>query len=161
MWVDVEQFERSLLRGRQLEGAGQAAAAVVEYSYAADLYHGDFLLDVTDEWAVLRRERLKDQYLHVLERLTDAALAAGDYDGCIDRCQKILEHDQCREDAYRALMVSHARLGQRGRARRWYEVCVSSLRSTLDVDPEPETQLTYRRAIAGEFSQRTTRTALL
>ncbi|HLZ26178.1 MAG TPA: BTAD domain-containing putative transcriptional regulator [Chloroflexota bacterium] len=153
MWVDIEQFDRSLSRARQLEGAGQAAAAILEYSCAADLYHGDFLLDVGDEWAVLRRERLKDQYLHSLERLTDAALAAGDYDGCIDRCQLILEHDHCREDAYRALMVSHARLGQRGRSRRWYEVCVESLRTNLDVDPEPETQLTYRRAVAGEFSQ--------
>jgi len=152
LWVDVEQFDQSCLQARQFEAAGNSGAAVAQYTAAADLYRGDFLLDIDDEWAILRRERLKDQYLHVLSRVADAALAAGDYQGCIERCQQTLEHDPCREDAYRALIVSHARLGQRGRARRWYEVCVQALRTDLDVEPEPETQLTYRRAIAGEFS---------
>lgn len=153
MWVDVEQFEHEWARGRQLEASGQATAAVVAYASAAQLYRGDFLLDLDEEWAVLRRERLKDQYLHVLARLSDVALAAGDYDGCIERCQQILEHDHCREDAYRALMISHARLGQRGRVRRWYEVCQQRLRADLDVVPEAETELTYRRAMSGAFSQ--------
>jgi DNA-binding SARP family transcriptional activator len=149
LWVDVEEFERWCQLGRRYEGEGRTAEAAASYARAAALYRGDFLEDVPDEWVVLRRERLKDQYLLALARLTDAAFADLDYDQCIEHCQQILAHDPCREQAYRILMLCYGRLGQRGRVRRWYEVCVQTLRGELDVDPEPDTRATYQQAMAG------------
>src|SRR5262249_46072150 len=99
---------------------------------------------------LLRREGLKDQYLGVLARLADAAFATADYQGCILRCQKLLEQDNCREDSYRTLIVCHSRLGQLGRARRWFELCVQTMRAELDVDPEPEAVDLSRHAMRGE-----------
>ncbi len=150
LWLDVEEFERWCTLGRRQEAEGRAVDAVASYARAAALYRGDFLEEISDEWVVLRRERLKDQYLLVLARLMDAALAAGQYDECIECCQQILTHDRCREQAYRALMICHARLGHRSRVRRWYQVCVQTLRTELDVDPEPATEETYVYAMRGE-----------
>jgi len=152
LWVDVEEFERWCLAGRRYESEGHMAEAATSFARAVALYRGDFLEDVPDEWVVLRRERLKDQYLLALARLTDAAFAALDFEQCIEHCQQILSHDPCREQAYRVLMLCYARLGQRGRVRRWYELCVRTLRGELDVDPDPDTQATYEQAMAGQFS---------
>lgn len=156
LWVDVEEFERLCLDARRHENEARLDDAAASYARATALYRGDFLEDVPDEWVVLRRERLKDLYLLALARLTDAAYADLDYEQCIERCQQILAHDPCREQAYRVLMLCYAHLGQRGRVRRWYEVCVRTLRGELDVDPETDTQATYEQAMAGNVARRRT-----
>jgi DNA-binding SARP family transcriptional activator len=149
LWVDVEEFERCVALGAQLEARGQAPQALALYERAANLYRGDFLADTWDDWVVFRREGLKDQYLLILARVADARMLAGDYERCIELCRRLLEQDSCREDTFRLLMLCHAKLGQRGRVKRWWELCVETLRSTLDVEPEPETQRVYQLASTG------------
>ncbi|MGH2367156.1 MAG: AfsR/SARP family transcriptional regulator [Chloroflexota bacterium] len=147
VWLDVDEFERAGALGRRLEVQRRDAEALALYARAADLYRGDFLADSWDDWVVFRREALKDQYLYVVAKLADAALAAADYQGCILRCQQLLAQDRCREDTYRTLMLCHARLSQRDRVRSWYDLCVRTLRIELDSDPEPETEDLYHRAM--------------
>lgn len=149
LWVDVDEFQRCAALGDQLEGRGQLDAALGFYERAAELYRGEFLAESLEDWAVFRREGLKDQYLHILAKLADARLRTRDYDGCITVCRKLLEQDTCREDTFRMLMVCHAQLGQRGRVRRWFELCIQTVRALLDAEPEPETYRVYRWAIAG------------
>jgi DNA-binding SARP family transcriptional activator len=155
MWVDVEEFDACCKLATRLEAQGRVAEALSLYGCAVDLYGGDFLADSWDEWVVFRREALKDQYLAALARLADAAFEAGDFTRCIQLCQSILDQDDCREDTFRRLMLCHARLGQLGRVRRWYEVCVRTLRNSLDVDPEPETVELYEWATTGRAGRLT------
>jgi DNA-binding SARP family transcriptional activator len=82
----------------------------------------------------------------VLAHLADAAFCAGNYQRCIQFSQRLLEKDNCREDTYRTLMICHAQLGQFGRVRRWYELCVRTLRTVLDIEPSPETEDVYRQS---------------
>ncbi|HEY3079207.1 MAG TPA: BTAD domain-containing putative transcriptional regulator [Chloroflexota bacterium] len=149
LWLDVEEFERYCLAGHWLEAHGQDEDALAMFARAADTYGGDFLDGAGEDWALFRREGLKDQYLLILARLADAALGAEDYPACIRRCQQLVAHDRCREETYRVLMLCHARLGQRGRVRRWYQLCARALRAELDVAPDPETDDLYRRAMRG------------
>lgn len=147
LWLDTEEFEHACRAGRLLEAQGLHQQAIERYTSAVSLYRGDFLESAATEWAALRRESLKDQYLFMLGRLADSAIRAKDYDSCILRCQQLLQHDPCREDAYRVLMAAHSRLGQRARVQRWYEVCRQTLASQLDAQPEPETEQVYRQAL--------------
>lgn len=146
LWLDVEEFERCCALGAELDDRGQTDQALPLYERAAEVYRGDFLPESWDEWAIFRREGLKDLYLFVLAKLANARLQANDYHRCIQLCRQLLEQDCCREDTFRMLMLCHAHLGQRGRVRRWYELCVQTLRSALDVEPEPETLRVYERA---------------
>jgi DNA-binding SARP family transcriptional activator len=150
LWVDVEEFGRSYELGRLAETKGDEATALTMYARAAALYRGDFLEELTDEWPKFRREALKDQYLFLLFRLASAAVSSGDYQEGIVRCGQLLARDGCREDAYRLLMICHARLGQRGRVRSWYELCARTLRAELDCGPDEETERVYRLALAGK-----------
>lgn len=147
LWFDVTQFERCYALGRRLEATGRAAEAQEAYARAAELYRGDLLAESWDDWVIFRREALKDKCLFVLARLAEMALVADDYQECILRCQQVLAMDPCREDTYRMLMLCHARLGQRDRVRRWYALCVRTLRTELDVAPEPETEALLQRSL--------------
>jgi DNA-binding SARP family transcriptional activator len=147
LWLDVDEFEQCCALGAQLDERAQPEQALALYERAADLYRGDFLPESWDEWAIFRREGLKDLYLFVLAKLANARLQASDYRRCIQLCRQLLEQDCCREDTFRMLMLCHAHLGQRGRVRRWYELCVQTLRSSLDIQPEPETVRVYEHAV--------------
>jgi two-component SAPR family response regulator len=149
LWVDVEEFEHSFALGRSLEAAGHGVESLALFGVAADLYQGDFLQDVDLDWVTYRRESLRDKYLYVVGRLARASIAAGDYQDAIARCQQVLAQDPCHEETYRLLMLCHARLGQRGRVRSWFELCARTLRSELDCAPEAETERVYRLALAG------------
>jgi DNA-binding SARP family transcriptional activator len=147
VWIDSEAFEAHFHSGSRLDTQGRQSEASAEYRRAGELYQGDFLEACVADWAVLRREALKDQYLFVLDRLANDAMADGDCRGCIVHCQRLLEYDACREDTYRLLLEAHGRLGQRERVQTWYDMCVHTLRAKLDVAPEPETSEAYRRAL--------------
>jgi two-component SAPR family response regulator len=150
-WLDVEEFEYCYAQGRVHEAREEMTEATRCYARAAQLYRGDFLEDLLDDWPAFRREALKDRYLFVVGRLAAASVLVGDYQGAIVWCQQLLAKDCCREDTYRTLMLCHSRLGQRSRVRSWYELCVRTLRCELDCEPEAETERVARLGMAGKL----------
>ena len=140
IWIDVDEFEDQLHAGRQLESSGDLANAVRKYEVAASLYQGDFLEDDPyEEWPVLTREHLRVSYMETLDRLSRIYFDMGQYSAVVGLCQKMLERDNCREDAHRLLMRCFSRQGQQHLALRQYQSCVDALREELDVAPEPTT----------------------
>lgn len=151
IWIDTDAFDKHWARGRQLEKEGKIAEAIIEFEKAEALYKGDYLEDEPyTEWTLLRRETLKDIYLIILSKLADYCLYRADFESCIHYSQKILAKDFCREDTFRRLMYCYARLGQKFRALRWYEICCKTVRTELNAEPDSETVDLYNRIIAGE-----------
>lgn len=151
IWVDVEEFEHQWAMGRRLDKEGKTSEATTAYAAAESLYRGDFLEDdLYEDWTLLRREALKDTYLAILSKLGERSMAEDDCESCIVYCQKILAKDPCREDAYRRLMRCHSRLGHRSRAMNWYKLCVRTLKTELETDPDGETTELYQRLLGGE-----------
>jgi DNA-binding SARP family transcriptional activator len=151
LWVDVDEFERHWVAGRRFDREGNTSQAILEFKLARDLYRGDYLQDEPyGDWTLLRRESLQDSYLDVLDRMAELALLTTDYDEAIMYCQQVLLIDRCREDIYRRLMRCYSRLGQRNRARRWYDICHRTIKSELDTEPEEATLALYHRLLCGE-----------
>ncbi len=151
LWTDVEEFERCWTSGRQLEKERKTAEALREFEKAEALYRGDYLEDEAyEEWTLLRREALKDTYLIILSKLADYSLQKADYESCIHYSQKILARDNCSEDTYRRLMFCYAKLGQRNRALRWYEICCQTNKAELDALPDNETNELYNKILRDE-----------
>ncbi len=140
VWTDSDEYERHVLAGRQLEENGQVSAALNEYEIASSFYQGDFLADDPyEDWPVTTRERLRVMYLETLDHLSRIYFSQGQYTACAALCQRILERDDCREDAHCLLMRCYSRQGQHALALRQYRACVQELHKELDVEPEPAT----------------------
>lgn len=141
MEIDADRFEELIGRGAAWEELGDADGAMAAYREAASLYRGDYFEeDLFDDWSVLRRQHLRDLYLNLLVKLASLAFARDDDSACIRRCHEIIRQDDCSEDAYRLLMLMHARRGNRARALRWYELCEQTLERELGVSPSLMTQ---------------------
>jgi DNA-binding SARP family transcriptional activator len=140
VWVDTHVFRGLYELAGSLWRRGQFNEAVRTYEAVDQLYRDDYLLDdVYEEWTVIHREQLKDQYLLVVTRLADAALRTGDYDTCVEYSHKILARDAFREDAYQRLIRCHAKMGRPARALRWFELCREMLERELSVTPSEQT----------------------
>lgn len=137
--LDVVQFEQAVGEGDRL--ARQKDEAFIErYQSSLALYGGDFLQDYPyDEWCSEERERLLGLWLHAADRLAAALAKRARWQEAIDVCQAILQRDECWEQAYRLLMLAHARLGNRAQALRTYQRCVERLRAELDAPPSAAT----------------------
>jgi DNA-binding SARP family transcriptional activator len=137
LWLDIEEFDKLVERGRLHEDVGETDQATAAYEFATGLYRGEFLADDPyEDWAALIRERLRLAYLDTLGRLSNLHFNAGRYASSGHLCRRIIEEDPCREDAYRRLMRCYSRQGQPHLALIQYRACVGALRSELSVEPD-------------------------
>jgi DNA-binding SARP family transcriptional activator len=137
LWLDIEEFDKLVERGRLHEDVGETDQATAAYEFATGLYRGEFLADDPyDNWTALIRERLRLAYLDTLGRLSNLHFNAGRYAQSAHLCRRIIEQDPCREDAYRRLMRCYSRQSQPHLALIQYRACIRALRSELGVEPD-------------------------
>jgi DNA-binding SARP family transcriptional activator len=134
--LDVAGFERLVAGGP--ESAGQALL----------LYRGDLAEGLGHECFAADRERLSDLYEDALAEVADARLAAGDVDGARSAARQLLARDPLREEAHGVLIAAYGMTGSRSQVVRQYRRLYSILRTELAVLPLPETEATYRAALA-------------
>src|SRR6516164_6063805 len=143
--VDLDRFER-LSRSQNR----------AELQAAADLYRGEFLADFHidsepfQEWLAAERDRTLALICDILQRLTAAQDAAGEFDAAIQSGRRLVALDPLSEFGQRALMRAYARAGRRGEALRQYKSCAETLKRELGVAPDAETQaLAHEMARSG------------
>jgi DNA-binding SARP family transcriptional activator len=110
---------------------------------AADLYRGDLLEGVYDDWCVFERERLRLAFLNILISLMNHHAHHGNYDHSLEYGQRILLLDPTRERVHREKMMIHWMAGDREAALRQYRSCQEVLRTELGIEPMQETRHLY------------------
>ena len=145
--VDVADFETALAQAHQANQPGEKQAALQR---AVSLYAGDFLPDHYDDWVLLKRESLRQQYLDCLGQYLQILEEQRNYDTAIKIAKQLLQTDPLHEVAYRRLMRLQALAGNRAGALRTYHTCAANLQRELDVAPSAATQEVYRRLLALE-----------
>ena len=133
--LDIAEFERlgSDVRTR--------AAAV-------DVYRGDLLESLYDEWVFPERERFRSLYLRYLVELAQAHGSVREYDAAIGYAERLLTCEPWREDVLRELLRYRYESGDRSGALHTYELFATRLREEMSVDVMPETRA-VRDAIFG------------
>ena len=146
LYVDSETFLTHYQAGQAHEREGRMVEAIREYEAAESCYDGDLLVeDLYEEWTLMMREQLKNNYLDALDRVSRYYWLQGEFALCVTYCQEILQADRCREDVHRRLMMVYVKQGHRHLALREYHRCVDALRQELDATPMPATVELYNR----------------
>jgi DNA-binding SARP family transcriptional activator/tetratricopeptide (TPR) repeat protein len=114
---------------------------------AIDLYRGELLPSLYDEWIFPHRERLRNLFLVTLTESISEARRLRDFPRAIARAQQLLGVDPWREDVMRRLIAIRYESGDRTGALVEYQRFAERLRAELQIEPMPET-IALRDAIA-------------
>src|SRR4051794_16692946 len=124
--VDAREFERLVREGRLEE--------------AVELCEGELLPELDAEWVYEARESHRHRLGEVLERLAEAAEAAGALTDAIRISRRRAELDPLREDAQREYIRRLIAAGEVAAARVAFDELARRLRRELDVPPSRETR---------------------
>jgi DNA-binding SARP family transcriptional activator/predicted ATPase len=127
--VDVWEF-------RRLVAAGDLASLRT----AATLYRDDVVPELYDEWLIVPRVQLHEQFRDCLMQLGRLAEAESDFVTAGGAYRRLIEVDPLSEAAYRGLMRGLAREGQYREALDTATNLTQVLAEELDVVPTAETQ---------------------
>ncbi|HET7077649.1 MAG TPA: AAA family ATPase, partial [Chloroflexia bacterium] len=111
---------------------------------AVGAYRGDFLADFLlgdapefDDWVARRREAWHTQIAGILDRLSQAQIAAGDAPAAQASLARWLALDPLNETAYLRRIRLHLAAGDRPAALRVYEAARAQLAQELGLAPSP------------------------
>ena len=145
--LDIVDFEDACAQAAAAQERADSAEELAALKAAADIYGGDLLAGWYDEWLVPERERLRQTYLEVLERLSVLLKEKHSYKEALGYAQRLVRADPLHEAVYRQLMQLHLALGDRANALRVYHTCATILRHELGVDPGSTTQAVYQQVL--------------
>lgn len=155
-WYDLYEFEaglkeaQSLCRGG-LPQSGARARAIQCLEAAVTLWRGDFLEEQdAGEWAILKRESLRQAFLQALLDLGSLYLAEARYADAVAVYDRALSLDDYLEVAHRELMRAYARQGDVGRAVQHFDQLRRMMRAEFSAEPSAETLLLYERLRRGD-----------
>jgi DNA-binding SARP family transcriptional activator len=129
----------------------QCRSCCEELAAAARLYRGDFLDGLLvesppfEEWALLKREWLRQDVLWALDALTLQAAEQKEYGQASRYARRQIEIDPLREEAYRQVMLALAHDGQRTAALAQYQILAEHLHEDLGLTPSAETTALYEQ----------------
>jgi DNA-binding SARP family transcriptional activator len=115
---------------------------------AIALYAGDLAEGLAHDCFAAERERLADRFEDALATVAATRLEAGDYDGARQAAERLLLRDPLREEAHAVLIAVYGQHGSRSQVVRQYRRLCVVLARELDETPLPETDATYRAALA-------------
>jgi DNA-binding SARP family transcriptional activator len=142
-WLDAAAFDRAAIDALSKHDPASCTTAL-------SLYRGDYLPeDLYDEWAVTRREELRQRYLALLLHLAAIREQQGALSGAARCMRDVLALDPYHEPATRALMRMQALAGRHAEAIRTYRRLADTLSQDLRLAPDIQTQDLYRTITAG------------
>jgi len=154
LWVDVEVFQQFLidLHNHTHPEKEPCDGCLHILEKTIEMVRGEFLegLNLTDapdfdEWQFFQRDGLRQRFSDVLERLSTARAARGQWEQAITCARRWVALDRLHEPAHRVLIDLYARSGQRTAALRQYEEITRLLMEELGQEPEEETRQLYEQ----------------
>ena len=143
-WVDSVALEMRLAPLLRLKPEALTRRDLGRLEHGAQLYRGDYLIGIDQEWAWLERQRLRNVYCDGLYQLIMAYAAASEWNQVLEWGRRLSREEPLREDVHRHLMVAYTNTGNRASAIAQYRQCQRALAADLGVEPMAETQKLYR-----------------
>jgi len=164
-WLDVDQdtlgLRRDLTIDLDVDRFERLAASPHpdERERAIRLYAGELLEGLAHECFAADRERLADLHEDLLATVARERLDRGDELGARSAALNLLARDPLREEAHSVLIAVYGRTGSRSQVIRQYRRVCAILDAELAVPPLPETEATFRIALAASATRSRARAA--
>lgn len=127
------------------------ATAFEEQSLVSPEYSGDFFPEERQaQWAIVRREALRQHWAKLLLAHVDQQVAQGAFTSALDMLDRLLTSDPASEAAIQRLIRILARLGRRGEALRAYQRFAALLQREYGTVPSNELRALYESVRKGE-----------
>ena len=144
VWIDVLEFKQlmaqiSIIQGQELDEQNFQMAQKVE-----SLYRGDLLEGWYQEWSLFERERLKDAYFAMVDKLMAYCEAHSNYECGMHYGHKLLAIDRAHESTYQRMIRLFLLSGDRISALRMFQACREALRNEFDIEPGKTTMDLYQ-----------------
>jgi DNA-binding SARP family transcriptional activator len=133
IWVDVKAFQKEVSK--------TDSPLSIKF---IDLYQGELLPELYDDWVLIERERWRSHYLRALRSLVENLLAAHQEEQAILRMEQLLREEPYDESVVRLLMKIQIKIGRRGAALATFEQFHTLSIEQLGLEPEIETQDLYQ-----------------
>ncbi len=143
-WYDVEAFEQGI---RRVEETVDEAEMVAGLEEVINLYRGNYLQGVYDDWCTLEREHLRVLVQSAFEKLARYCADHNQTARAVELLQRLIRDDPYRESAHRELMRCYYLLGDRASAIRQYKTCADLFGNELGLSLTPETQVLYQQIL--------------
>jgi DNA-binding SARP family transcriptional activator len=147
-WLDIDIFEKSVHESRDVLAQNLSVEQVAQLEMAIDLYKGDLLESLYEDWCFYQREQLRLFYLNSLSKLMIYHTLKGNSEHAIEFGVKLLTLDPLRETTYQQMMWLHHLAGERNAAIMLYERLCHLLQEELGVPPMEETIEIYSQIVS-------------
>lgn len=154
IWLDVAVLEDSFASLKDKPGWTLNADEKNELHVAVQVYEGELLEGLYQDWCLFERERLQNIYLAMLYKLMRYCEAHYEYEAGQLFGAKILHYDRASERTHQRLMQLQYMAGDRTAALRQYERCVTALDEELGVKPDKQTVALYEKIRSGGEPER-------
>lgn len=151
IWIDVQAFQETYATVKGQPGYTLTEDQFEQLQRAIHLYKGDLLETCYKDWCIHERERLKEIYLVMLDKLMSACEVRQAYEQGIGYGHYILCHDEAREHTHRQMMRLHYLAGKRTAALRQFKKCTAQLETHLGVSPAESTMQLYQQICDGNL----------
>ena len=142
--IDTEDFETAISAAEQAKREKDAILLRESLQKANELYRGEFMAGIYEDWAEERRNFYAEQHSRVLNGLAKLSFSDKSWTSALKFANQILQTDPFREDAHRLIMKTYAAQGKRSAVVEQFETLQSLLKKELGVAPAPETRKIYQ-----------------
>ncbi len=142
--IDTEEFENAIAEAETAKENDDTENFRINLEKANELYRGEYIAGVYDDWAEERRPFYAEQHSRVLSALAKLAIGEKKWSNAIKYAGEILQTDPYREDAHRFIMQVFAAQGKRAKIKEQFDTLKELLKKELGVAPAPKTQRLFQ-----------------
>jgi two-component SAPR family response regulator len=142
--IDTEDFERLIADAEAAKKRKDAETFRRSLESAFEIYRGEFMSGVYDDWAEDRRAYYAEQYDRVVSALAKLAFNEKRWSTALKFAQTIVKADPFREDMHRLMMKVLAAQSKPAAVRKQFEGLKATLGAELGIEPAAETRRLYQ-----------------
>lgn len=137
-FFDVVEFEKLYDQGQARLREGKEDEAISAFQKAEALYQGPFMEGYYADWAVYLKENLEIKFTEILETMMEHFFAKERYEVACDYANRLLQIDNCHQEAHITLMTAYIEQGKPAQAIRQYQACSQVFKDELNLSPPSE-----------------------